>query len=105
MDGGESVGALAKTQPVEALRPPRRGCGKACRIVHYVTDIMDTVSDALAPEIDDAGLGRAQQQRAEVNGQNAVDLFGHATVKRTQARLEIHERNFQLHCGPYAGKA
>ena len=59
---------------------------------------MDAVGDALAPEIDDAGFGRAQQQRAEVIGQHAVDLFGHAAVKRTQARLEMRDRNFQLCC-------
>ncbi len=43
-----------------------------------------------------AVCGRAEQQRADVVGQHAVDFLGHAPVEGPQPRLEVGDRIMQL---------
>ena len=104
MHGGQRVGAPGEAEPIQHVRAPGGGGGEQGRVVHHVADVVDAGGDPLAGEIGDRGLGRAQQERAQMIGQHAVDLFRHAAVERAQAGFEMGDRDVQLRRRQRAGE-
>ena len=72
------IAALGEAQPVQHVRAaapaPRR-----TSVASYITSPMSWTPATMPSrrEIGDRGFGRAQQQRADMVGQHAVDLFRH----------------------------
>ena len=59
--------------------------------------------NALASEVRDAALFRAQQDVADRVGEHPVDLFGHGAVEAAQARFDVDEPHTELHGHQGAG--
>jgi hypothetical protein len=75
---------FARRDPVlveHACALTRPLCKHERHVDHHVTDQFDSSHRALACEVGDCGAGRAQQQRADVIGEDPVDLLGHGAVE------------------------
>ena len=64
VDGRDRVGPTVETEPLEHAGAGRSGCGEEGGVVHHVADLVDALDDALATEVADRRLGRAEEQRA-----------------------------------------
>ena len=60
--------------------------------------------DSLAREVVDRALGVDEEDAAQVVGEHAVVLLGHRRVEAAQARLEVRDRDVELHRGERAGE-
>jgi hypothetical protein len=58
----------------------------------------------LAFEVGHRGGGRAQQQRADVIGQDPVELLGHVAVERAHARLDVRDWHPRLRARQRTGE-
>ena len=63
---------------------------------HDVTDDLDGARHRLAREVARRDLRRREQQRAQMVGDDAVDLLGHRAIEGAHPRLDVGDRNLRL---------
>ena len=80
--------------------PRARAAGTGCAM-STITSPTSTTSPAtaLAAQVVDGRLRRAQQQVAGVVGQHAVELLGHRAVERAHAGLDVRDGDARLRGG------
>ena len=61
-------------------------------------------ADALGGEVVHGDLAGAEKQGRKLIGDDPVDLFGHAAIEATQARLHVGDGNVELRRGKCAGQ-
>ena len=70
------------------------------RVDHRVSYEVDApLVDSLALQVLEGALRVGEEQRADVIGEPAVVLLRHRVVEAAQARLDVRNRNAQLHGG------
>ncbi len=95
-----------RPRPAAAAGRARRRRRRTRRQTSVITSPTSTRArgQALVGQVAHRDLGRGQQQVGGVVGEHPVVLLGHPPVERAQARLEVRDRQVQLHRGQRAGE-
>ena len=97
----------ARARPMRGPRGAVAGAALAApqRVDHRVADVVDAPgADALGLEVGLALRAVREEQVGELVGEDAVDLLRHAPVARSQARLDVRDRDPHLGGGERAGE-
>ena len=81
----------------QRLRAGRRARSvQAQRVHHDIANHVHTLTNSFLRELLSRDLGRREQPRGQMIGQDAVDLFGHAPVEASKPGLHVGHGDVQL---------